>query len=215
MASHRASRSVSLLVSGFFACSGPAHHAAPPAPPAVAEPTTPVAPVAPAPSADQQLEAFGKDFLDSYLKRSPTEATQAGDHRYDGLWPDITPAGEAANRKWVEDTRAALGKLPRDGLSLQNQIDAQILDDQLRAALFAIDELKPFDTDPLVYTDLIGSGIDPLVTREFGTLDQRMTALQGRLDGIPALVAAARQRLGHPAKIQTETAIQQNKGLIG
>jgi uncharacterized protein (DUF885 family) len=42
-----------------------------------------------------------------------------------------------------------------------------------------------------------------------------MASLRGRLDGIPAIVAVARQRLGKPAKVATETAIQQNKGLIG
>jgi uncharacterized protein (DUF885 family) len=41
-----------------------------------------------------------------------------------------------------------------------------------------------------------------------------MTSLAGRLEGIPAIVAVARQRLGHAARIFTETAIQQNKGLI-
>ena len=42
-----------------------------------------------------------------------------------------------------------------------------------------------------------------------------MASLVSRLDGLPALVAVARQRLAHPARIYTETAIQQNKGLIG
>ncbi|HEY0478491.1 MAG TPA: DUF885 domain-containing protein, partial [Kofleriaceae bacterium] len=61
---------------------------------------------------------------------------------------------------------------------------------------------------------LISGGLDPLVTREFGTPESRMTSLAGRLEGIPAIVAVAKQRLGHAARIFTETAIQQNKGLI-
>ena len=225
MALHRSCSRSSLLrivgpalTAAIVACSGPAHHTATPPgdTPAVPEPTAPTNPPPPAaPTADQQFEGFAKDFLAGYLKRSPTEATQAGDHRYDGQWADLSKAGEADYHKWVDDTRAALGALPHDGLSMQNQIDAQILDDQLRAALFTLDELKPFDSDPLVYTGMIGEGIDPLVTREFGTVESRMTSLRGRLEGIPAIIAAARLRLGHPAKIQTETAIQQNKGLIG
>jgi uncharacterized protein (DUF885 family) len=212
----------SLAVAGFACSSGPAP--APTAPVATTPPaaTEPPAPPAPAtndapkrgPSADQAFEAFAQGFLDGYLQRAPADATQAGDHRYDGTWPDVSVQGEASTRKWLEDTRAALGKLPRDGLSEQNRIDAEILGDHLRSRLFAIDELKTPEHDPVWYTNLIGEGLDPLVTRNFGTQDTRMASLLGRLDGIPAIVAAARQRLGHPAKIQTETAIQQNKGLI-
>jgi len=169
----------------------------------------------PAISADQAFEAFAARFLDEYLRRSPGDATQAGDHRFDGTWPDISAKGEASQRAWIVETQAALRALPREGRSEQNQVDAAILDDQLREALFTIDELKPFEHNPAVYTALIGEGLDPLVSREFGTKESRMTSLRGRLDGIPALVAVAKQRLGHPAKIETEQAIQQNKGLIG
>ncbi len=211
----------SLAVAGFACSSAPA-----PAPTTPVEttpaPTAPPGPPAPAtndapkrgPSADQAFETFAQSFLDGYLQRSPADATQVGDHRYDGTWPDLSVQGEANTRKWLEDTRTALGKLSREGLSEQNRIDAEILEDHLRSRLFAIDELKVPEHDPVSYTNLIGEGLDPLVTRSFGTQDQRMASLLGRLGGIPAIVAVAKQRLGHPAKIQTETAIQQNKGLI-
>jgi uncharacterized protein (DUF885 family) len=195
-----------------FACSSAP--VPPPAQPAAATPTA-VAPAAPATSPDAAFEAFAQGFLDEYLRRAPADATQAGEHRYDGNWPDVSAAGEAANRKWLADTRGQLARLPRNALSMQNQIDAAILDDQLQFGMFAIDELKEAETDPVTYTTLIGQGLDPLVTREFGTKETRMASLGARLDGIPAVVAAAKQRLGHPSKVATETAIQQNKGLIG
>jgi len=209
------------LVIAALGCSSTPHTASPPseAPAPTTATATPPAPAtkgAPsaAASADQAFEAFAQRFLDGYLQRAPADATQIGDHRFDGMWPDLSEQGQASTRKWLEDTRTALGKLSRDGLSEQNQIDAAILDDRLRSSMYSIDELKTPERDPVSYTNLIGEGLDPLVTRNFGTLEQRMTSLLGRLDGIPALVMVAKQRLGHPAKIQTETAIQQNKGLI-
>jgi uncharacterized protein (DUF885 family) len=195
--------------------------ASPEAPAAAAEPAPePVAkdPMAkdPAASADRGFAAFAQRFLDEYPRRAPTFGTHAGDHRFDATWPDISPAGEARTHKFLEDTRAEIARIPRDQLSEQNRIDAAILDDRLRFGLFALDELKDYDTDPVAYISLVSSGLDPLVTREFGTLESRMTSLAGRLDGIPAIVAVAKQRLAaaHAAKIFTETAIQQNKGLI-
>ncbi len=104
--------------------------------------------------------------------------------------------------------------MPREALSVQNRIDAAILDDRLRYGLFVIDELKPRERNPLTYVGLIGDGLDPLVTRSFGTRAQRLTSLAGRLEGVPAIVAVAKQRLAHATKVHTETAIQQVKGLI-
>ena len=203
------------------ALAAPACHSPPPAapaPPPAAEVVTPVAPPppgAPAVDPDAAFAAFEQQFLAEYLRRGPDGATTLGEHRYDARWPDISVQGEADNRKWLADTRAALAGQPVAQLSMQNQIDAGILGDAVAYALFTIDELKDYERNPLAYTALIGGGIDPLVTREFGTKEQRMASLAGRLDGIPALVAVAKQRLGHPARVFTETAIQQNKGLIG
>jgi uncharacterized protein (DUF885 family) len=212
--------------SGFFglalaaaACSGsPAR--APAAPPAAAPAPAPAAPTAAAPapaapSRDQAFEAFAQQALDGYFRHAPDDATIQGEHRYDATWPDVSVEGEARYHKFLDDTRAALAQFTRDQLSQQNQIDAAILDDRLRYGVFALDELKVRDDNPLAYVGMIGDGLDPLVTREFGTLESRMTSLAGRLDGIPAIVAAAKQRLHHPARIFTETAIRQNKGLIG
>ncbi len=165
-------------------------------------------------SADGAFAKLSERFLARYLELSPVDATINGEHRWDGKWPDLSVAGESAYRGFIEQTRSELAKLARPTLSSQNQIDAQILDDQLRLAVFSVDTLKPTERNPVHYTSLIGEGLDPLLTRDFGTKEQRMASLLGRLEGIPAIVAAAKQRLGKPAKIHTETAIQQNAGLI-
>jgi uncharacterized protein (DUF885 family) len=211
------------VLAAIFACSSPPAHPVSPA-----EPATAPVPSAPAPATsasapatpgaasapDRDFEAFAQRTLEEYFRRMPEEATQAGEHRYDATWPDVSVQGEASLHKFLEDTRAALAKIPRDRLSQQNQIDAAILDDRLRFGLFTLDELRPREHDPLAYISLLSDGLDFLVTRDFGTKESRMASLLGRLDGIPAIVAVAKQRLAHAAKVQTETAIQQNKGLI-
>ena len=190
-----------------FACSSSSMHpTAPPASPVTAPPA------AASPSA--AWNAFAQRFLDGYLARSPTSATSAGEHRYDAAWPDLSPPGEASLHAFLTDTRAELATMPRAQLDLQQQLDAEILDNELSYGLFGLDELKPRERDPVYYTDLIGLGLDPLVNRNFGTNASRLASLLGRLDGIPTLVAIAKQRLAHPPEANTQTAIQQNWGLI-
>jgi len=200
-----------------LACSSPPRPPAQPAaPPAGAGDAAapPAAPAAPAETADRRFDAFAQRFLDDNFRYLPQAATQAGDHRYDATWPDVSTAGDARYHKFLDDALAAVAGFPRDRLSEQNRVDAAIIEDGVRYGLFVIDQLKTSDTDPQSYVGLIGDGLDPLVSREFGTVESRMASLAGRLDGVPAIVAVAKQRLGHAAKIFTETAIQQNKGLI-
>ena len=165
-------------------------------------------------AADAKLTAFADRFLAAYLERNPTRATEMGDHRYDGRWPDLSVEGEAAERKVVAGWLAELDGMPEAGLSTQRKIDRGLLDNQLRYWLFVLDELKEAEQDPLLYTRLVGDGLDPLVTRAFAPVEERMTSLRARLEGIPGILAVARKRLQRPAKIYTETAIEQNAGLI-
>ncbi len=200
------------------ACSSPPARVPVTPPPIAATPeSVPVAPAPappPAPSPDRMFETAAAAFLDGYFKRSPIDATNAGNHDHDGAWPDLSAAGDAGDRAFAEQTWTTLATIPRDGLSAQNRIDATILDDQLRYMLFTLDQLKPRDTDPSFYTDVIGQGLDPLVNRNFGTPASRLASLVARLDGVANVVGVAKARLAHPAKVSTETAIDQCTGLI-
>jgi uncharacterized protein (DUF885 family) len=184
-----------------------------PAPPQSPSQSPPPGPPLP-PQAEIHLTAVEGEFLASHFRRDPVDATIQGEHRYDGAWPDVTPAGDDGDRKLAQYTLGELALIPQAELSQQSQIDAQILGDQMRYALFALDQLRARETDPVYYTDLVGEGFDPLVNRNFGTPASRLASVIGRLDGIPAIVAAAKARLAHPPKVNTETAIDQCQGLI-
>ena len=168
----------------------------------------------PAAAESKALASVVARYIDGYLKRSPTAATGAGNHAYDGAWPDMTAAGDADTLAFVEGTRKELAGIVRERLGEQERVDAQILEHQLDATRFALTEMHQADKDPLVYTGLIGDGFDALTTREFAPHAVRMQSVRARLLGVPAIVAAAKKRLAHSPRIHTETAIQQNKGLV-
>ena len=166
------------------------------------------------PAPDVRFEQLASDFLAQYLVLNPVHATELGDHRYDGNWPAVDAEGLARHRAFISEFRARLAGIPQDSLSPQNRVDAAILANRLALGAFTLDELRPLQTDPLGYAQLIGDGLDPLVTRSFAPLAERMESLRLRLAGIAVLVAAAKQNLENPPKIHTETAIQQVHGLI-
>jgi uncharacterized protein (DUF885 family) len=163
---------------------------------------------------DAAVKDLAERFLEGYLKLEPNRATDAGDHRHDARWPDMSEAGDQEFRRFIAVMRKDLDAIPEDGLSLQAKIDRSLMKSKLDYWLFALDELRTSTWDPLTYTGTIGDGIDPLVSREFAPVEERMKSLKGRLDGIPAIVAAAKTRLKNPPEVHTQTAIQQNTGLI-
>ena len=142
-------------------------------------------------------------------------ATNLGDHRFDDKWPDGSADGDAKLRAFLADMRTQFVAIPTASLADQNQVDARILLDQIDAEIFYIDEVRSSENEPVTYTGLIGAGLDPLITRTFAPLSDRMRNLRARLAAIPAVVAVAKQRLKTPSRVQTETAILQAKGLVG
>jgi uncharacterized protein (DUF885 family) len=85
--------------------------------------------------------------------------------------------------------------------------------DNLEYNIFQIDVLREHEWNPLAYN--VGGAIDSLASRDFAPLKERLTNMKSRLEAIPAVVAAAKANLKNPPKIYTETAIQQNAGVIG
>ncbi|HEX4454827.1 MAG TPA: DUF885 domain-containing protein [Kofleriaceae bacterium] len=191
---------------GLVACSSPAAPV-----PAAPPPTTPVTTQPQMQTDDQRFTAYAEHFLAEYLRLAPADATIAGEHRWDGTWPDVSPAGDAKLHRFLD---GELAGIPHGALSAQNQIDATLLADTIRFQVFQLDELKQRDRDPVYYTDLIGTGFDALVNRNFGTPASRLASVIGRLDALPELLAAAKARLQHPSHVATETAITQTAGLV-
>ena len=214
--SRRATLGMALVVLGAACGSEPPPPPTSPSPPppalVVTAAPTPAAPAPP--SADAMFGALASEFLEGYLALQPVQATNLGDHRFDGRWPDPSSDGDARLRAFFVGLRERLATIPAGALSDQNQIDARILLDQIGGWLFSLDEIKDHEENPLYYTGLLGDGLDPLLTRTFAPLPERMRSLRARLAGVPAIVAVAKTRLRTPPRIHTETAIGQVKGLV-
>jgi hypothetical protein len=179
-------------------------------------PPAPAAPPSPAATTEHaRFAAFTAHFLRSYLEHFPVKATELGDHSFDAAWPDVSAAGDNATLEFIAAERTELGSFKPAALDEEDRIDASILANALDEKRFQIEEERADEVEPRFYAELIGTGLDPLVTRDFAPIEVRLKSLEGRLRGIPALLAVAEKRLIHPARVNTETTIEQTKGLIG
>ena len=135
-------------------------------------------------------------FLDEAFRLDPLLATNAGVHDHDGRWPDYTTAGIDDGLAWAGRWRRTLMDLA--DLDADDAIDRDRLVLLLDAEAFAA-ELAEDAWNPVVWVYRLGDGLFTLLSREFAPVGVRLASLAGRLEGIPAVVAAARERLGSPA----------------
>jgi uncharacterized protein (DUF885 family) len=162
---------------------------------------------------DARFTAFSDRIVEEYLKLSPVNATQLGDHRYDALLPDVSAAGRAALRTFAERSLVELAKFDRSKLSREHQVDAILLKDQLDYIVFSDARLQDWAWDPLTYS--AGGALFSLMSREFAPLTDRLRSATGRLEALPTFLRQARESLV-PARvplIHAQTAAKQNPGL--
>ncbi|MFO7653019.1 MAG: DUF885 domain-containing protein [Candidatus Krumholzibacteriia bacterium] len=161
---------------------------------------------------DAEFTALASRYLDGMFERDPVWATALGDHRFDGTWPDFTRAGIADELAFHHAYLDSVSALSPDRLNDVNAVDHAILSDAIAARIFALSELREAFWNPLLYNT--GDGIYALLARDFAPLPDRLASVRARLEGLPALLAAARENLQEPPRIFTETAITQNRGTI-
>src|SRR5487761_1790038 len=163
--------------------------------------------------ADLAFTALASDYLDDRAERHPDLATDLGDHRQDARLPDLSAAASAAERQAMDGFAARLAAVEVDALSAEHQVDARMLANALSRRIFELDELRELEWNPLVANP--GRALHLLLARDFAPLPDRLASVAGRLAEIPAVLAAARARLGPMPKVHLETAIGQFSGTIG
>jgi uncharacterized protein (DUF885 family) len=134
-----------------------------------------------------------EEFFTDYFRLYPVNATEAGNHEHDHAWPDLTDAGANERLTWLADVRGRLEAA--DGLSREEEIDRRVLLAAIDELIFDEEDLDELSWSAISYSYLIGAGLFGLLSREFAPLPDRLERAAGRMEGIPALLDAARSNL--------------------
>ena len=165
---------------------------------------------------DDSFRALARSYLDRSTALSPVYATYLGDHRFDGELDEVGVEARARTASFCRDYLERLKKLPRGKLSPANQIDAALLEHDLRKTLWRLEVLQEWAWNPLGYTDLCGRAIYSLMARDFAPISKRLSSTADRLEKLPRLLEQVRGSLvaKRVPKIHAETAVKQNKGVL-
>src|ERR1700745_1957566 len=156
---------------------------------------------------DTRLRALARDYLDDLARWHPDTATALGDHRFDGLLPDLSPQALTDERRALEGLGSRLAAIEPSALSAEERVDATMMADSIARRWFEIDELREYSWNPLLANP--GRAVYLLLARTFAPLRDRLAAVASRLGAIPAALAAARAQLGAMPRVHLETAVSQ------
>src|SRR5438874_6684673 len=163
---------------------------------------------------DDQFQKIAQDYIEQYLQANPEDATELGDHRFDGQLTDYSPAARAKDLATQKEFRDKLNAIDGTQLTGANNIDFRILKENVDYEIFRAEELKEPEWNPLVYMQSLANSLYLLVARDFAPAEKRIPSLRERMEKIPGVIAQAKANLQHPPRIHTETAIEQTQGAI-
>src|SRR5213596_642257 len=165
-------------------------------------------------SQDDQFQRTAHDYIEQYLQANPEDATELGDHRFDGQLTDYSSDARAKELATQKEFRDKLNAIDGSQLTGANNIDFRILKENIDYQIFQAEELKQAEWNPLVYMQSLANSLYLLVARDFAPAEKRIPNLRQRMEAIPRVIAQAKTNLQHPPRVHTETAIEQTQGAI-
>ena len=165
-------------------------------------------------SADQAFTEFADRYFDGLFHFDPASATEAGLHAYDAELPTYSRRQIEAEIARAKQALADLAAISKESLDRENQLDALLLENSIRARLLNLQDIRMWEKDPDFYNGLIGRALFILVQRNFASIDERLKSLVARERRVPEILKSARANVSNPPAVYTQIAISQVAGEI-
>jgi len=171
-------------------------------------------------SPEKSFSKLAEEFVYTTLAFSPSSATSAGLHQYQGRnldeqLDDLSPAAVDHHRAWYERFRQRLqSEVKLDALPAESRVDYRIIADQTALALLDLQEIQSHLHNPTMYVELVGNALFSPFVLEYAPLPARMRHIIARLSALPLFLDQAQTNLVSSPFIWTKVAGEENDGNI-
>src|SRR5947208_15228421 len=105
---------------------------------------------APATTQDDVFQKTAHDYIEQYLQANPEDATELGDHRFDGQLTDYSAETRAKDLATQKEFREKLNAIDGVRLTGANNVDFRILKENIDYEIFQAERRKETDWNPIV-----------------------------------------------------------------
>jgi uncharacterized protein (DUF885 family) len=144
---------------------------------------------------DAAYEALAREYFEGEFRFSPSQATAAGDHRFDAQLDDRSAGAIAAHLASVHRFIARLGGIERSTLSPEVALDATLLDDRLRDQVLFDETIAAWKHNADDYVQTAAGSVFDLIQREFAPEAERMRGAIARENAFARIFSQARANL--------------------
>ncbi len=150
-----------------------------------------------------KLIKLGEKYFEDLYEMFPTTATVMGTHRYDRSLDHFGKKEIEGYLKRLKDYRNRLKKIKKKVLTSQQLIDYEMLRLNIHANLRSFGKMRYWQKNPVIYTEVVMTGLYVLSSRDFSAPSVRARNLVGRLIDVSRVFTEARANL-----IPRETPLQ-------
>ncbi|HZN92152.1 MAG TPA: DUF885 domain-containing protein [Myxococcales bacterium] len=181
-----------------------------------------VSALAAAPADPGPLAPLRTAYLDGLFRAKPHLASYMGDHRFDDKVVDLSPAAQKKRVAELDAQEKKLRALDAKALSVDDQIDLQVMLDGIALERLYLTEIKEWKWSPRLNDsfpfydprEIVAGRLSDLIHGTFASEEARRKSVVGQLKASPILFSQARGEVENPAPVHLEQAIKDNKGRI-
>jgi uncharacterized protein (DUF885 family) len=111
------------------------------------------------PTTDEKFQQLASAYIEEELGSNLEQATELGDHRFDDILTDYSPASRVRILAAQKQFKIEASALDLVKLSQTNNVDLRILKDSIDNRIFDLEELKDVDWNPLVYNQSLANSL--------------------------------------------------------
>lgn len=157
---------------------------------------------------------FVDDYLNDLHARHPSLAAASGIHAWDGQLEDFSAPAIADEIAAIKRFQLRLQKIPPLSLASSDLFDYQILASNMKSRLLELEELRSFERNPTIYSDIIANNLLQIAMFEYAPLDSRLRHVIAKEKLIARLLVSARANVDNVAPIFLKTAIENFRGTL-
>jgi uncharacterized protein (DUF885 family) len=161
------------------------------------------------------MPAFVDDYFNALFEWMPSYATSLGLHQYDSRLEDLSSAAHEKRIERLKELKRRLDGAPKSSMTLDDQIDAEILQGQINGELLELETLQTWRKNPMHYVGLPGGAIDAIIKRDFAPAPERLRSVIARLNAVPEIFEAMRANVQNPPREFTDLSLRVARGSVG
>ena len=162
----------------------------------------------------EPLSHFIDQYLDYVYEIQPTEAAADGVHLHDDLLEDLSRSAIDSRIREFGGWSRRLDGIKPGGLTSEERLDRRMLGDCIRSRLYALEEVRDWERNPLVYAEVLANSLATQVLFAYADLPERARRIGSKLRQTPRLIDSARENVSEAPGLFVKVAIESFEGVL-